>query len=71
MALVMRWWDWMAGVPTWQVYLKALYCTLRYPHARASKWCPDPARCPLKHRLVFVQPPGKSLRAGLKHLEGA
>ncbi len=35
--------------------------------SRVPKYCHDVRRCRRKHRLVFIQPPNKPVRAVLKH----
>jgi hypothetical protein len=60
----------IATLPAVTVYLRALWNYLLYPNARTlPTWCRDPQRCPLKHKLVFVLPPNKPVRAGFKHVE--
>jgi hypothetical protein len=61
--------DLALGIPAFKTYLKAVYSQMLHPHAKVSTWCADPARCPLDHRIVFIKPPHKPLRAGLKHIE--
>ena len=37
--------------------------------ARVSKFCQDVRHCTRKHRVVFIKPPHKPLRAVMKHEE--
>ena len=67
----MRWVDFLLGVSLWQVYLAAVWNTLLDPRQpQGTTWCHHPRRCPRRHRLVFIVPPGKPVRIGLKHLHG-
>ncbi len=60
----------IAALPPLSVYMRALYNYMRYPNARTlPKWCRDPGRCQLRHRVVMVHPPNKPARAGFKHVE--
>lgn len=49
------------AVYAWTVAYRAKVLT------RVPKFCQDVAHCVRAHRLVFVKPPNKPLRAVLKH----
>ena len=67
----MRWYDWLLGLPMWRVYLCALWQSLRHPLTDGTgKYCHDPVRCPLAHRIVILAPPGKPARVVLRHMKG-
>jgi len=63
-----RWLDLLLGMRMWTAFLRAMYCTIRYPHAPVSTWCLTPKRCPLKHRVLLFAKPGQPAQLGFKHL---
>ena len=59
------WWiPILLAVYVWTVLLRARW-QMRY---QVPKFCQDVKTCQHRHRIVFVQPPRKPMRAVLKHI---
>ena len=65
----MRWYDVLMGIPSWKVYLLALWESLALPRTTLKRECLNPKRCGKRHRFALIQTKKGTGRIVLVHVE--